>query len=118
MAQLMSASNQGTGHGTAQPAIEATTTVRNAGAVAGTEIVQLYLRIRGASVEEPVRTLEGFQRVTLQPGESKQVKFPLGFNELSFINTKSQRVVEPVHYKVFIGGSSKATQSAKFQVMQ
>ncbi|MHB8303648.1 MAG: glycoside hydrolase family 3 N-terminal domain-containing protein [Acidobacteriaceae bacterium] len=113
LAHLMSAPNQGT----TQTDIKATTTVRNSGAVAGTEIVQLYVRIRGASVEEPVRALEGFQRVTLQPGESKQVSFPLGFNELSFIDTKSQRVVEPADYKVFIGGSSQATQSAGFKVV-
>jgi beta-glucosidase len=112
-AQLMSAPGQGVG----QPAIEATTTVRNAGAMAGTEIVQLYIRIRGASVEEPVRVLQGFQRVTLQPGESKKVTFPLGFPELSFINAKSQRVVEPADYTVFVGGSSSATQSADFKVI-
>ena len=114
LTRLMSAPNQGV----AQPALEATTTVRNSGAVAGTEIVQLYIRIRGASVEEPVRVLEGFQRITLQPGESKKVTFPLGFQELSFINTRSQRVVEPANYAVFIGGSSDATQSADFQVVQ
>ena len=113
IAQLMSAPGQGV----AQPAIEATTTVRNAGAMAGTEIVQLYIRIRGASVEEPLRVLEGFQRVTLQPGESKKVTFPLGFQELSFINVKSQRVVEPADYTVFVGGSSTATQSADFKVV-
>lgn len=105
--------------GTDQPAVVATTTVRNIGAVAGTEVVQLYIRIRGASVEEPVRRLEGFARVTLQPGESKAVKFPLGFKELSFINAKSQRVVEPgTDYTVFIGGSSEAKQSASFQIVQ
>ncbi|MHB8389878.1 MAG: beta-glucosidase BglX [Acidobacteriaceae bacterium] len=114
VARLMSAPNQGV----AQPAIEASTTVRNSGAVAGTEIVQMYIRIRGASVEEPVRVLEGFQRVDLQPGESKKVTFPLGFSDLSFINTKSQRVVEPADYTVFVGGSSNATQSADFNVVQ
>ena len=114
MAQLMSAPGQGV----SQPAIEATTTVRNAGAVAGTETVQLYIRIRGVSVEEPLRVLKGFERVSLQPGESKKVTFPLGFQELSFINAKSQRVVEPADYTVFIGGSSNATQSADFKVVQ
>lgn len=114
IAQLMSAPGQGV----AKPALEATTTVRNAGAMAGTEIVQLYVRIRGASVEEPLRTLQGFQRVSLQPGESKKVTFPLGFQELSFINVKSQRVVEPADYTVFIGGSSNATQSADFKIVQ
>jgi len=113
IAQLMSAP----GRGIFQPAIEATTTVRNAGAVAGTEIVQLYIRIREASVEEPLRVLEGFQRVSLQPGESKKVTFPLGFQELSFINAKSQRVVEPADYTVFVGGSSNASQSADFKVV-
>lgn len=110
--QMMSSPN----HGYEQPALHASITVRNAGAVAGSEIVQLYVRIRGASVEEPVRMLEGFKRVTLQPGESKQVSFPLGFQELSFINAKSQRVVEPADYTVFVGGSSEATESADFKV--
>ncbi|MHB1936334.1 MAG: glycoside hydrolase family 3 N-terminal domain-containing protein [Acidobacteriaceae bacterium] len=114
IAQLMSAPDQGV----SQSAIVAATTVRNSGAVAGTEIVQLYIRIRGASVEEPLRVLEGFERVELQPGESKKVTFPLGFQELSFINVKSQRVVEPADYTVFVGGSSNATQSADFKVVQ
>jgi beta-glucosidase len=112
--QLMDSSGQGT----SQPVIEASTTVRNTGPVAGTEIVQLYIEIRGASVEEPVRVLKGFRRVALKPGESKRIVFPLGFNELSFINAKSRRVVEPVHYTVYIGGSSEATESAKFQVVK
>ncbi|MGO8718366.1 MAG: beta-glucosidase BglX [Acidobacteriaceae bacterium] len=114
IARLISSPNQGV----AQPAIDATTTVRNDGSLTGTEVVQLYIRIRGASVEEPLRVLEGFQRVTLQPGESKRVTFPLGFPELSFINTKSRRVVEPADYTVFLGGSSEATQSADFQIVQ
>jgi beta-glucosidase len=113
IAQLMSAPDRGV----AQPAIQATTTVSNSGAVTGTEIVQLYIRIRGASVEEPLRVLKGFERVNLQPGESKKVTFPLGFQELSFINAKSQRVVEPADYTVFVGGSSEATQGADFKVV-
>lgn len=106
------------GVGVTEPAIQATATVRNSGTVTGTEIVQLYIRIRDASVEEPVRMLEGFQRITLSPGESKEVNFSLGFNELSIINTKSQRVIEPSDYTVFIGGDSEASQSAKFAIIQ
>ena len=96
--------------------MEASTDVRNMGTTAGTEIVQLYIRIRGASMEQPVRQLEGFQRVTLAPGELKHVTFQLGFPEMSFINAKSQRVVEPAEYTVYIGGSSDATQSARFTI--
>jgi len=90
--------------------------VRNTGSVAGTEVVQLYLRNTSASVEQPVRELKGFARVTLGPGESKHVEFPLGFDELSFYNVESKRVVEPTTYKVFVGGSSEASKETSFAV--
>jgi beta-glucosidase len=54
-------------------------------------------------------------RVTVAPGESKLVDFPLGFNELSFFNVDNRRVVEPADYTGWIGGSSTAEQSVKFQ---
>jgi len=90
--------------------------VRNTGSVAGTEVVQLYLRNTSASVEQPLRELKGFARVTLAPGESKHVEFPLGFDELSFYNVESKRVVEPTTYKVFVGGSSLASTETSFEV--
>jgi beta-glucosidase len=96
--------------------VTVTATVKNTGKRAGTEVVQLYVRNLGASVEQPVRSLKGFQRVTLKAGESKQVTFKLGFPELSFYNVKSQPVIEPTHYTVWVGGSSLATQQADFDV--
>lgn len=96
--------------------VTVTATVKNTGQRAGTEVVQLYVRNLGASVEQPVRSLQGFQRVTLKPGESRQVTFKLGFPELSFYNVKSQQVVEPTHYTAWVGGSSLATQQADFDV--
>ena len=101
---------------TPAPLVEATATVTNTGARSATETVQCYVRNLGASLEQPVRSLEGFQRVTLAPGESKQVAFPLGFNELSFINQQNQPTIEATHYTVWIGGSSQADQSAEFIV--
>jgi beta-glucosidase len=98
----------------AAPLVEATTTVTNTGTRAATETVQCYVRNLGASLEQPVRSLEGFQRITLAPGESKQVTFPLGFNELSFINQEDKPTIEATHYTVWIGGSSLADQSADF----
>ena len=80
------------------------------------EVAQLYVRNLGASVEQPVRSLKGFTRVTLKPGESKQVTFRLGFPELSFYNVKSRQVIEPTHYTVWVGGSSLATDQADFDV--
>lgn len=101
----------------ATPLLEATATVTNTGNRAATEVVQCYVRNLGASIEQPVRSLKGFARVTLSPGESKQVRFPLGFNELSFFNLDSIPTIEATQYTVWIGGSSLADQQATFEVV-
>jgi beta-glucosidase len=64
-----------------------------------------------------VRSLEGFRRVTLAPGESKQISFPLGFKELSFFNLDSKPTIEATRYTVFVGGSSLANQETTFEVV-
>ncbi len=96
--------------------VEATATVTNTGSRAATEVVQCYVRNLGASLEQPVRSLKGFQRVTLAAGESKQVSFPLGFKELSFYTAAGSPTMEATHYTVWIGGSSLADQEAQFVV--
>jgi beta-glucosidase len=96
--------------------ITATATVTNTGDRAGTEVVQCYVRNLGASLEQPVRSLQGFARVSLQPGESKKVSFDLGFPELSFYNNAGMAVIEATHYTVWIGGSSLATKHADFNI--
>jgi beta-glucosidase len=103
-------------HAGATHLVSVTATVKNTGQRAGTEVVQLYVRNLGASVEQPVRSLQGFQRVALQPGESKRVTFQLGFPELSFWNAHSQQVVEPTQYTVWVGGSSTADPQASFTI--
>jgi beta-glucosidase len=98
-------------------ALQVKAQVRNTGAVAGTVVAQLYLRIRGASTAQPVRQLAGFTRVHLAPGEAREVVFPLGFGELSFVNARSERVVEPgTHYDVWVGDSSEARAHAGFRM--
>jgi beta-glucosidase len=92
--------------------------VTNTGSTAGTEVVQLYIRNTEASVEQPVRELKGFARVTLAPGETKHVEFPLGFNELSFYNAESKETVEPTTYSVWVGGSSLATLETSVRVVE
>jgi beta-glucosidase len=96
--------------------ISATATVKNTGDRTATEVVECYVRNLGASLEQPVRSLEGFTRVTLKPGESKQVTFDLGFPELSFYTNSGKAVIEPTHYTVWIGGSSLATEHADFVI--
>jgi beta-glucosidase len=75
------------------------------------------VRNLGASIEQPVRSLKGFERVTLAPGEAKQVSFLLGFKELSFFNLENKPTVEATQYTVWIGGSSLASQEATFEVV-
>jgi len=92
--------------------------VKNIGTMPGVEIAQLYIRNTGGSVEEPVRELKGFQRVALNPGQSKRIEFTLGFRELSYYNLDMIRVIEPTEYQVWVGGSSKAGEGAQFEVTE
>lgn len=100
----------------ARDLLTVTATLTNTGKRTATEVAQLYLRNRGASVEQPVRALKGFQRVTLKPGQSTQLSFQLGFKQLAFVDTHSRWVVEPTDYTVWVGGSSLASASAHFSI--
>jgi beta-glucosidase len=79
-------------------------TVTNTGKIAGDEVVELYLTDEKASTPRPIRELEGFTRVTLNPGESKVVEFKLEPRQFSIINNKEKRVIEPGYFTVSIGG--------------
>ena len=96
----------------------ATATLKNTGSRAATEVVQCYVGNRGASLEQPVRSLQGFQRVTLAPGESKQVSFRLGFDQLSFFDNFGRQIIEPSDYTVWIGGDSLTTNAAEFNIQR
>lgn len=78
--------------------------VTNSGERAGEEVVQLYLTDEKASTPRPIRQLEGFERIFLHPGESKVVEFSLEPRQLSLINSKDQRVIEPGWFTVAVGG--------------
>jgi beta-glucosidase len=82
-------------------------TVRNAGARSGAEVVQLYVHDRLASVVRPVLELEGFRKVFLGPGDSSDVSFDLGPAELSLLDAKLKRVVEPGEFDILVGRSSR-----------
>ena len=80
--------------------------VANMGDVAGDEVVQLYIRDDIASVGRYLKMLKGFERVTLQPGQTKTVSFKLGFDELNILNQDMNKVVEPGTFTVSVGSSS------------
>lgn len=94
--------------------VEVTVRVKNTSDRAGHEVVQLYIHDRVASVSRPERELKGFEKFALDPGERKTVTFILTDKELGFYNTQAEYVVEAGEFDVFVGGSSSAELSAKF----
>jgi beta-glucosidase len=78
--------------------------VTNTGQMAGDEVVQLYITDEKASTPRPVRQLEGFKRIHLNPGESRTVEFILKAEQFSMINKKDIRVIEPGWFTVAAGG--------------
>jgi beta-glucosidase len=90
--------------------------VRNSGDRAGDEVVQLYLRDSVASVEEPIKSLRGARRVTLQPGEMRTVVFKLEPAAMSLYDRQMRRVIEPGIFNVYAGTNSSDLITAKLQV--
>jgi len=81
--------------------------VTNTGERAGDEVVQMYVRDDFASVGRYNKMLKGFERISLQPGETKTVTFKLGFDELNILNQQMKKVVEPGTFTISVGASSQ-----------
>lgn len=90
--------------------------VMNTGDVAGDEVVQLYVHDQVASVTPRVRKLRGFERVPLQPGETKTVTFEIDKDDLSFWGQQGEFVVEPGDFDIWVGQSSQGGLHATFSV--
>ncbi len=84
--------------------VEVKARVTNSGKIAGDEVVELYITDEKASTPRPIRSLEGFSRITLKPGESKVVSFRIDPRQFSIINKKEKRVIEPGYFTISIGG--------------
>jgi beta-glucosidase len=97
--------------------IDVTADVRNTGNRAGDEVIQLYTHQRWGSASRPVRELRAFQRITLQPGESRTVHFTLPARDLSFWSPETRHfATEASTYDLWLGGSSAAQDHAVFDV--
>lgn len=97
--------------------ITATVTVTNSGKYEGKEVVQLYTSDLVGSITRPVKELKGFQKISLKPGESKEVTFTLSAEDLKFYNAALQYVAEPGDFKLFIGSNSRDVKSADFKLL-
>ena len=90
--------------------------VRNTGAVAGDEVVQLYVRDVVSSVTRPVKELKGFRRVTLAPGASTNVSFDLDREAFALWDSNMKRVVEPGEFTIYAGPNSVDLKSATLSI--
>ena len=92
--------------------------VKNSGKRAGDEVVQLYVHDGDASVKRPKEQLAGFERISLQPGESKTVSFSLPAEQLAYWDSdKEMFVVKPGEVDAMVGsGSEDIRQKAQFQI--
>ena len=97
-------------------AVKVSVDVRNTGAVAGDEVVQLYVRDVASSVTRPVKELKGFRRVTLQPGATTTVEFTLGKEAFAYWNETMQYAVEPGEFRIMAGPNSVDLKSAVLMV--
>ena len=92
--------------------------VTNTGPRAGDEVVQLYIHdVLTERVTRPVKELKGFQRLTLQPGETRRVEFSLGPAELSYLDEHMAHLVEVGLFELLVGGSSADLQTVLLEVL-
>ncbi len=88
--------------------------VKNTGKYKGEEVVQLYVRDEVASVTRPIKELKGFEKISLEPGESKTVSFDITDEQLGFYNNNMDYVVEKGDFTFMVGTNSKDVESIKY----
>jgi beta-glucosidase len=92
--------------------------VTNTGSMAGDEVVQLYIHQKYGSDSRPMRELKGFERLTLQPGETKRVTFQLGPDELGYWSTNAGKwIQEAAAFDLWVGADATATLQAELEVI-
>lgn len=80
--------------------------VTNEGTRQGVEVVQLYIKDHAASIVRPIKELKGFEKVSMEGGETMSVSFSLTKDDLSFYTNDGEKVFEPGKFEIFVGGNS------------
>jgi beta-glucosidase len=96
--------------------IEVAATITNTGQRAGDEVAQLYIHQRVATMSQPVRELKSFERITIEPGQSRTLRFTLKAHQLGFWNDESRFRVEPGTFDLWVGDSSAGGLHTTFVV--
>lgn len=87
--------------------------VTNSGDLKGKEVVQLYIRDMVGTVTRPVQELKGFEKIELEPGETKTVSFVISTMDLKFYNYDLDYVWEPGEFQIMVGGNSRNVKKTK-----
>jgi beta-glucosidase len=108
-----------TTHVTADETVMLSVEVANTGSRAGDEVVQFYVHdVLSERITRPVKLLKGFQRITLQTGETRTVSFTVGREQLQFLDESMQRAVEPGEFELLVGGSSENLERIVLEVVE
>jgi beta-glucosidase len=99
-----------TGRLPAGQSLKVSVEVSNSGSRAGDEVVQLYVTDVAASVPVPLRSLAGIRRVSLKPGEKQSLSFTLTPAQMTVIDEKGRRVIEPGEFRISVGGKQPGFQ--------
>ena len=97
--------------------VTASVQVTNTGKREGATVVQMYLQDVTASMSRPVKQLKGFEKITLKPGETQTVSFPIDIEALKFWNQQMKYDAEPGKFNVFIGTDSARVKKAEFELL-
>jgi len=96
--------------------LQASVRVKNSGERFGEEVVQLYIQDMFGSVVRPVKELKGFNKISLDAGESREVSFEISAKDLAFYTADMSFKAEPGDFKLYIGTSSAELQSVDFSL--
>jgi beta-glucosidase len=99
------------------PAITASSIITNSGSMRAQEVVQLYVRLEGASTAQPVRTLKGFKRIELSPGESRKITFDLKPSTFAIWDMQNRYTVEPTRVTIWIAPDANRGSNARLDIL-
>ena len=96
--------------------VKVTFTLANTGKRSGTEVVQVYVRDLVGSITRPVKELKHFERITLNPGESRTVSVGIPVQDLAFVGLDGVKKVEPGEFQLWVAGDSASGTPVTFEV--
>jgi beta-glucosidase len=102
----------------AKPVMSVSAEITNSGKVGAEEVVQLYVRLKGTSVAEPMRALKAFERVALTPGETKKVTFALGPEAFALWDIQNERKVEASRVSIWVSPDSVHGQPIELEITE